>query len=601
MAYAYISYWVRVGNTTVQYNIDLGTVETISRAVSKKAAVTPIVSLNMRDAFPVESGNGQSMSLSFRRVDSGTTSYDDTPPTTLAISRQHSNKRWYTDLTDAIDRWQARTNGCVLHYISDSPYVPSFDKTGFIKSISRTYRNDYNEVIKGSLEFTVGTMYVNSNTYSYDSDTDESYADMQVLMSNSTGSCWYVLMAGDLYNCITSIKISGGSESSFEYVDMTIPKKKLMEFAPGLVGDIAYGQNEINMSLMGHHNLIVAKVDTDDDITLRAYCRAWLYDSAEIHAEMRGSAWDIIEQILTDSSYGVSFDSEHILYSYSRTADLTEIVIPAGDNVWRVLQICAIMLRCKIFFADDCAYIVDYTTIGPTDDSNTTYNSRTGTYGNGIEICRDMLDETLELFSTDSSTSTYKMCTGTTKLGKEGIDTLRNYITLRCSDEHEKFQTNTKVSYGDPMAAPYKRIKVSNVELPELTEKEDEEDPSQSFAQGTTFATNYLTYLREPQRSVTFSLKEAYFDTSAGVRAWRPFFGASARVGAIMDNYSGEYVDNRSVLTEILGRAAPQKLTLSSYKRQYPKGITEYTFGTMAEISLPASTSQINTSLDSKS
>ena len=600
MAYAYISYFTREGQSTVEYMIDLGTVTNISRSASKKSMITPIVSLNMRDAFPIESGNGQTISLSFKRADSRTTSSDGVNPTSLAISKLHSNKRWYADLTSAIDRWQARTDGCVLHYVSDTPYVPSFDKVGYIKNISRTYRNDFNEVITGSLEFSVGTMYVNSGTYTPQT-SDESYTEMQVLMSDSANNNWYTLMAGDLYNCISSIKITGGSESSFEYVDMVIPKRKLMEFAPGLVGDIVYGQNEINMSLMGEHNLIVAKVDTDDDIVLRAYCRAWLYDSAEVQAEMRGSAWDIISQILTNSSYGVSFDDNHIIYSYSKLADLSEIIIPQGDNVWRVLQICAIMLRCKIFFADDKAYIVDYTTMGSTDDSDVMWQSRTGSGGNGVEICRDIFDESIDLFSTDSSTSTYKRCTGKTKLGKEGIDTLRNYVQIKCSDTHGVAQTNTKVPYGDPLAAPYKRIKANAIELPELVEVEDEESPEDSYSQGTTFATNYLAYLREPQRSVTFTLKEAYINRSEGIRVWRSFFGPSARVSAIYDYYSGESVDNRSVLTGLLGQNAPQKLTLSSYTRKYPSGTCEYTFGTIAEISLPASTSQINTSLDSKS
>jgi len=599
MAYAYITYWKEIGGSSVQLTIDLGTVTNISRTVSKKSMVTPIVSQPMRDAFPIESGNSQSMSLSFKRTDSRTTSSDNLNPTTLAISQAHSNKRWYADLTDAIDRWQAKTNGCVLHYVSDTPYIPSFEKVGYIKNISRTYKNDFNEVISGSLEFVVGTMYVNWGTY-VEEDSDEPYSEMQVLMSNSTNNCWYTLMAGDFYNCISSVKITAGSESSFEYVDITIPKKKLMEFAPGLVGDIVYGQNEINMSLMGKHNLIVAKVDTDDDVLIRGYCKAWLYDSAEVLTEMRGSAWEIIERILTDSSYGVSFDDKHIIYSYSKDADESEIVIPQGDNVWRVLQICAIMLRCKIFFADDRAYIVDYTTRGSTQDSSTTYNSYAGQHGNGIEICRDMLDRPLELFTTNTSSSTYKKCMGVTKLGKEGIDTLRNFVSIKCSNTHGVQQTNKKVSYPDPYADPYRRMKANSIDLPELAEVEAEEEED-SFSQGTIFATNYLTYLREPQRSATFTLKEAYFDQQQGIRVWRSFFGPSARVSAIEDGYSGEYVDNRSVLTELLGGSVPQKLTLSSYTRKYPNGTCEYTFGTMSEISLPASTSQMNTSLDSKS
>lgn len=594
MAYAYITYFKRENDATVQYFIDLGTVTNISRQINKKAMVTPIVSLPMEDAFPVESGNGQSFSLSFKRVDSRLTSSDGTNPTTLEISKNHSNKRWYTDLSNAIDRWQARTDGCVLHYVSDTPYIPSFTKRGYVKNITRAYKNDFNEVITGTLDFTVGTMYVNSGNMPA-GEADETYDQMQVLMSNSARNCWYTLMSGDLYNCISSVTISAGSESSFEYADIVIPKKKLMEFAPALIGDIVYAMNEIKMSLMGEHDMIVAKVDTDDDVVIRAYCKAWIYNAGKIPVEIEGSAIDIINMILTDSSYGVSFDTNHIIYSYSKNADRSEIVIPQGYNAWVALQICAIMLRCKIFFADNRAYIIDYTIPG-VEDETVTYNSS----ANGVEISRDMFSEPLVLFTSDSTASTYGRCSGKAKLGKEGVDTLRNYVQISCSGTHGTLQTNVLVKYDDPMSTgTFKRVKANNIDLPILTEA-DTGDPDTTFAQGTTFAMNYLTYLREPQRSVTFTLKEAYFDEQSGVRVWKSFFGPSARVGEIRDEYSGEKVDNRSVLKTQLGKRMPQKLTLSSYKRRYPNGTCEYTFGTIAEISLPASTNQINTSLNSK-
>lgn len=598
MATVYITYRAKPeGQQEYQdFYVDFGTTTSVSRTVNKKTMITPIVSRPMDDAFPIESGNSQTLSFSFKRTDKGLAN-DEADPTSREISQQRSNAKWYEDVTDMIDRWQARTDGCILHYESDTPYVPSFTKAGYIRSISRTYKNDYNEMITGTLEFTVGTMYVNAQEPPSEG-TWENYSDMQVLMSNPAANAWFVLMAGDEYSCIDSVTIKGGSEQSFEYVEMHVPRKKLMEYAPALVDDMADGMNQINMSLMGRHNLILAKADSDDDILIRAYCRAWLYESAVVNHEMIGDAWSIILRILTDDTYGVSFDESHIVFSYSNNADTSEIYIPEGDNVWRVLQICAYLLRCKIFFADDKAYIVDYTVSDPNDSTSMTRTAQE--YG---DVCKDRMDRPLVLFTSDPNQDTYRRCTGKTKLGKEGISTLKNRISVKCSDAYGAFNTNASVRYSDTHSTEtFKIYDANSLDLPELTEHEatDGEENVDEYAQGTGFAMNYITYMCEPQRSVTFSLKEVYRISGTEDRLWQSFFGVSARVAEIIDDYSGESVDNRSVLKGQQGLMVPQKLILSSYKRQYPKGVTEYTFGTISEISLSSSTSQMTTAINSK-
>lgn len=703
--------------------LDLGSITSISDAVTKQTGITPIVSKGMRNSFPVENGNSQTINVSFTRHDPGTTEYDTSNSTSLETTRKWSNAKWYKEVSAAIDRWQMRSNGCELTYTpnEDGDSWPGFTIGGYIKSITRLYRNDYNEVITGTLRLTVGTMYVNDA----DLTGGVSYENMNIIISDKSVGRWFVLNAGTTYNCVNSVEISAGPECPFEVATIKVPKKKLMEFAPELENSIVASKNRLSMDMFGNHDMILEEVRNGDTITITAYCAAYAYTGATMLGKYDGSPWDIIKNILTSGSYGPKFDTDHIHYRFLRAFDVVELSIPSNTNIWRLLQICATMLRCKIFFADDCAYILDYTL--PTDiasdllkEDSVSFKDITG----GINLF-DKTDATLG-----------ERCIGDVDIDEEGTYPLANTMTLSCNSSGSS--TMTTFTYVDKSGSVEsfgeKAAGSGTIQLPELVETLDDtitglldgETPSgaenvqegeyyvtsldyhapegdvyvsvnrwteftskesravwnnvvdeiklelayncaviqleavsdgadlkwtykahgmirplangpfyalisitvsgtlfihdtfkyliegtgeggaedvivSQYMQGSTFASNYLTYRREPQRSVTFTVKEMYHPNGARGGLWKPVFDPFTRVWWFKDHISGEKVTNDSEIDGVPeGTVAPQKLAISSYTRTYPKGICEYSFGKISNKDLASSLSQLNNAVGSR-
>ena len=591
--------------------LDFGSIQSINDSPRKSVSVTPIVSLPMMNSFPIETGNSLSYTVSFKRHDSRTTSYDDQIGTSLEVTRQWSNRKWYTEVSRIIDRWQVRTNGCKMTYIpGEGDMMPGFSKDGYLKNISRVYRDDYNEVITGSFTFVVGTMYINEGLVPSDA---VSYDDMDALISDKNVFSWYLLYSGGLYNLITSMKIIAGPESPFEYALLEIPKKKLMEYAPELIGNIAPGRNEISLNIFGNHNMIVAQAKDKDVFSIKAYCKAWVYYNSSVLTKYTAPPMEQIRRILRSGEYGISFSEEEIQYCFETALNSESIMIPAGDNVWRVLQICAMMLRCKIFFADNCAYVVDYTIQpGASIDGLSIGFTKDGQYHiNEMlpfdDYTSDNYPDGLTLF--DGQDPVFrKRCLGSVDVDEEGIDPLINAITIRCSSTPGTIATDAQVDYEDDSGSieTFGKQSAGTIDLPELCDTGTEDDEGEPIVdphlQGTTFAENYIMYRREPQRSITFSVKETFHPAGVYAGAWSPLFGPFTRIWKITDNISGESVSNLSVIDtdEMDGTNVPQKLFISSYTRNYPKGVCEYTFGTVANIDLSSSTSQINTAINSK-
>ena len=92
---------------------------------------------------------------------------------------------------------------------------------------------------------------------------------------------------------------------------------------------------------------------------------------------------------------------------------------------------------------------------------------------------------------------------------------------------------------------------------------------------------------------MTFTVKEIG-RASNGKAIWVPCFQNCSRVKRIMDEVNGIDVNNTSTLT---GLPTGNLLNMSTFKRKYPEGSTEYTFGIMANIDLSESTSAILTQL----
>ena len=135
---------------------ELGIVESISDRYSKSVATTPIPTMDEDATYAIESDSSIVLTVEFSRVtpDNGTTSGSD--------STTWTNGYWYEKIQEIMNRWQARTNGCVLIYTpgEDNPYIPARNYNGYIKTLSRSYDPGDPTVIRVSMEFHVGTMVV---------------------------------------------------------------------------------------------------------------------------------------------------------------------------------------------------------------------------------------------------------------------------------------------------------------------------------------------------------------------------------------------------------------------------------------------------------
>ncbi len=597
-----------VGKAYLEYNghkFYLGAITNVTETVQKKTGITPVVTKGMQRAFPIETGNSHSYDLNFTRknpanaVESGTD------------STKWSNAYWYKQLTVIMDRWQARTDGFMLYYEEDNtnPNFPSFSAGGYVKSLSRTYNQSLNEVITGTLSFTVGRMRLNSDGTIPSGAVNFNSSETYILISDPSETSTYVLYRGNedesqVINLVSSVEITAGSESPFESVTIKIPKRKLKAVAPNLT--FVDGRNKITMKFMGNHLLTLNRAKTSKDtITLRAYCNAQVLGSRATPEDWEYTPFQLIKQCVQS----LGFSESNVSGDRKLITNVTEkgqaVRLPKGTNIWRAMNICAIYLGAKLFFADNNMYLVRY---ADTMTSN--------------ECCK---------YLASINPYSYAGSVGEVEIDEEGADPVVNRVFLACTapvetgDEYttadgdtfkttriDGINTDGKVDVKDESSiATYTEHKVS-MTVPELvngdvvravkdeTTGEDGEityhPVTTSYRQGEEFASNYISFLTEPQRSVTFSVKEGYAKQGQSGIYWLSFLGPSARTDSIYDRVSDETVDNRSTKIGESG-SVPQKLVLSSYTRQYPKCICEYTFGIIANVDLSTYVSKTNNSL----
>ena len=155
--------------------IDLGYIVDISTSMNKALSTIPLVSMGTDRAFQLETGSTLQYTISFKRKN------PINPDDSSDDMTVWSNSKWYDALTEAIDRWQMKSDGYRLKYTPDdtNPYVPPIDVNGYIRMLSRTFSNDYNEIILGTMQFIVGTMHVlKSNITVYPTQVGYSYTTL---------------------------------------------------------------------------------------------------------------------------------------------------------------------------------------------------------------------------------------------------------------------------------------------------------------------------------------------------------------------------------------------------------------------------------------
>lgn len=593
------------GTLTLSYDgeddIVIETVTSFGESFSKSGTVTPLVSMSVDDACGIESGSSKTYNISFTRKN----------PQSGSGSRGWSNATWLTRLTRAVNRWQCKTNGFNLTFTpdDDNPYIGPKSERGYVKNLIVRYRDDGNEILTGSLEFHVGTMMVR-NPSSGEAAVNRS--DFAIIMYTSDGSTPCPLMANlddeeNGVNCIESYTLYGGLEQPFEYITMDIPKKKLAAVAPALTEDIVAGKNALVVNAIGKSNMTVTKCKLrNGTYSITAYTNLERIRGYKLSngGSMTPYAW--IRYILVeDSTYGANLTDSgdeptlHVALQNNPVENSDLLYFESGTNVWYILQIAAMYLGARIFFAEDCAYLVDYRTTSHSETIGDPYK----TYGD------------LDLYTTDSTDPIYARVTGNVSLGDEGVDTIINTISIYHSTEFGTVQNDaSRICSDSASIRVFGEREGSTLYMPNLaqtpddqipeepTEPTDPEDPGTGeelptitvYTQAQTFGDNYISYRREPQQSIEFTLKE--FEQNGTRVVWRPFFNVSAMATSIIDTVNSVGINNQSVID---GTTQTQLLTLSTYERHFPEGTTTYTWGVQANIDLSSSTSQILSNMGS--
>ena len=593
------------GTLTLSYSggstMEIGTVTTIQESLQKSCAVTPLVSMPITDTFAVESRCSKVINISFKRNSSDWST---------------SNASWIRSMERALDRWQCRTDGFKLRYEADpdNPYIAEINENGYVKSFIYRYSSGSPEVVEGSIEFHVGTMYCGSQARHNSDGVDQE--DFFLSISDVNRSIDYTLIGNGLDNSyVESYTLCGGPQSPFEYMTITVPRNRLSELAPALTaeGGIVAGRNRVVLRGIGNAEMTVTKCKLrNNKYTITAYCDADVLRGTTLTSIVSGTPSEVI-QIILNGNYGVTYTTSrgNLIMDYESDSEAGTLAFPQGRNAWYALQVAAMCMGCMIFFANNRAYVIDYRQDNPSN----------------IDECGD-----IDLYPDYGNVS---MTTQTASLGDEGTDTIVNIVQYRAQvsvlDENgnptytdhgegavPRYTANTELDTGiwngpgnEDSVAMFKERTSNLISLEDLLETEpvvQEVPPPEGSPEGTeptyetiipgysqasAFAKNYVSYRDEPQQSIEYTVKEM-FDTNSGPR-WSPMYLPASRADSIYDSADMVTISNKS---EFDGSAKYQKLFLSNYERHYPQGTTTYTWGVMASIDLSSSTSQIMTSLD---
>lgn len=410
------------------------------------------------------------------------------------------------------------------------------------------------------------------------------------------------------YNCVSEYSLKGGPENPFETLVLIIPRQRLRYVAPDLENKIVPGRNRVVLNAIGFGDFTVVKCKySGRKFKITCYCGAERFRGSTLSLAGERTAPDWIDYILDNASqYDVTLRGRVIRSEYVPGTRDT-ISFEKGTNIWYILQVCATIMRCKIWFADNMAYVVDQTLA-----ANSTGVGK------------------LDLYTSDDVSISQRVI-GDVTLGDEGMDSVVNSIKLRYKqvtageggkDDTEALATDTwyesesKSTYGEysggqlnvvelrsgTMKKSDEDIEKIEEELkdPDITDARKEEleklkDTPDEISLAETFANNYMAYRSEPQQTVTFEVKE--IEGSDTGQNWVAFFDQTTRAEAITDNVD-EFEVNNSTTTSDSGAPKYQKLLMSQYERHYPDGTTEYTFGLISNIDLSSSTSQILTALN---
>lgn len=590
-------------NTTQNLSVVCDLIPSISESISASITRVPIVTFKADQAFAFDTGCTSELSVSITRIDPHVAESANDPST-------WSNATFEEKLVAFIDRWQADTDGCQFQFEPFTSGQREIREWVYLSDVTIKSEKGVPDTLYISFNAVVGTMSAKIKPVLPNSALLTGYQKMVyvnesfITLSSSDGFAHYFVYYGgaDNLNCVTSYIATCGPEQPFPYLTLNISKKNLSAIAPLLVDDIIPGKNHIYVNGIGQGEYIVTKVSSSgQNYKVIAYSVYEQYRASPINEVfLFGSSantiyktpMEIILRILTDSSnYGVPyarlfFNLEDIIYCYREENNnwaIDSSQFESTCDAWYVLNICALRLGCKIWFANGKVYVVD------TSVQNTQVNVATSVdfaFQDVTSLCLNTVDY-YPLEPSDTELRFTQSVCGDTLLGNEGAETLKNYASVAYGD------SSTPVVATGVQAVVESR-KRYGFKMQEYTIKEiGEEDAS-------AISANIEERYCDCEQSIGFNLAETNYtdEINKGGRYWQPYFSLLARAGAIRDYSKDIVVTNRSNYP--VGGSyitMPHKLTLSSAEYHFPEGYTEYWFGVMEPTTLSQNVSVINSTL----
>lgn len=572
------------GDTEYKFGIITGFVDSFSKSVT----TTPIVSMPTDSTFPLETGASLSYEVSFART--SPKDFDDNS----ADSDRWCNSTWVERVCTLSNRWQARTDGYRMVYEDldengqQNPYTPRLEERVYIKRLSIVCDPGHSDYLSGSIQLRVGsartgadrpTVDRNASPESLMVDAKSAY----VVLTSPNNSKQYLLhfsspdasadsadfqeTANYGIDCINSYTVNGGPGIPFENIQLKVSRKKLTELYPELGAaadstfetDILAGKSTVIYKGVGMGTMTVSSCKmTSDEYTITAYCKEEILRGTPIGGVSASySPKEFIEYALS-GTYGVVCNT---VFKVKENVTSANLEFKNTTTVWQALQICAAALNSKIFFANGKAYVIDYS-IGPN-----TYDR-------------------IELYPKGSEKGLHKAVVGQASYGNEGQDTIINLQLVKVSAEPPKSSMNN----GSILT--YSTKEGPQIDLSKYLTIESDAQLADAESVADLIGKHIVDYCGEPQKSITFKVRENYSESGYGT--WAPMFETFCCVGVISSSVDGITISNRSVVKNVdKDTVVPQKLYLSQYARRYPERTAEYTFGEISNMDLQSTLSKI--------
>lgn len=633
--------------------IDLGVVEDIAESFHKSTSSTPRTSMGAENTFVLENGCTMTLTVTFRRVcphysndnvrnsvlvDSNgvviseenefVEADNECDETLFRVMRMNgscrwSNNKWYRTIVSLVDRWQMRSDGFKFLYIpdqngtgSENPYIPAYNYVnGYVKRLSMNYKAGNPQVIFGTLEFHVGTMYMNEGKEEPEDTLSDTNPDVSSLYSSSTPYASIWLTNDDennrtqIYSIGTSssdisyidaqsdFTLEGGPNNPFECLSFTIsrnalnsdgiyPRKgtivSLTAFGDRTRTDTKNGEaitSEFTYGAMAPVEYTVQSVQIksvskyESRYVLCAYTKEYLLKDTLLKQDITGTVKDIIDNIIGGKySQKLSEASDYLITNAEWPT--YAITVTKGIDLWSLLKICAELAHAKVFFAQGHMYIIDYfKKVDDAKENAPVFNSLR--CANNIRLNEGYLRQ-------HSSGST-KECSS------NASNSIYNYCTLGLSDtasiDAEEYSRMGSIRvYG---VYEYKGSVDSHVSLND-----------EGYRAIRRYILDYFAY---PQTPLQFTLKEIFTKSLSkdedAKKVWLRIYPPATYAISVSDEQMGfkitcrpkvKYVFNKdgSITLKDSDNPIPGMLMMSQYSCNLLNCQTTYTFGEITESSL---------------